>query len=144
MSRDERSAAPAVPAPAWTAVAAGAAVVFVAAWLARGHIHAHVRFSHTEWVSAPSGIAVLAFGALVAALIGRRHAVLGLVGLALASIGLGVLWLLLGDHRFAGPVLISLSRDHGIHLGDALALLPLGAGACLLAGAGRLWAERLI
>ena len=120
-----------LPAPVWNALAGSAVLAFGGALAARGHFRARVRLSHTAWLSAPSAVAMLSAVAVLAAVIGRRHEVLGLLGLAATSVGTGVLWLLLGDHRFAGPVILYLAREHGVHIGDALALIPFGVGLVL-------------
>ena len=40
------------------------------------------------------------------------------------AIVISAVWVLV-DHPFEGPVLISLSEDHGIHLTDPLIVIPL-------------------
>ena len=108
-----------------------AGIVLVTSLDLRGHFHAHVRLSHTRWVSAPSAMAALAVLAVVATLVGRRREIVGLLGLAAVSVGLAAFWLLLGHHQWAGPVIVDLGDDHGIHIGDFLALVPLAAAGVL-------------
>lgn len=109
-----------------------AVVVLITALDLRGQFHAHVRLSHTRWLSAPSAMAALAVVAIVVTLVGRRREILGLLGLAGVSLGLAAFWLLLGHHQWAGPVLVDLGDDHGIHLGDFLALVPIAAAGALV------------
>ena len=40
------------------------------------------------------------------------------------ALALAAAWVLV-DHPLEGPVLVSLTNDHGIHLTDPLALIPL-------------------
>jgi hypothetical protein len=122
---------------AWDALVVLSGVVLMLALDARGHFHAEVRLSHTRWLSAPSFVTLLAAAAIASAFIGRRHEIIGLTGLAGVSFGFAAFWLLLGDHRFAGPVIADLSADHGIHAGDLLAGVPIVAGLALLALAAR-------
>jgi len=117
---------------AWNALAVVGVVVLVTSLDLRGQFHAQVRLSSGRWLSAPSAMTLLAVAAIAAALVGRRREVAGLVGLAGVSAGLAAFWLLLGHHRWAGPVLVDLGDDHGVHLGDFLALVPLGLAAALL------------
>lgn len=46
----------------------------------------------------------------------------------LACFALAAGWLLLGAHPLAGPVVLDLSENHGIHLTDPLAAVPFVAG----------------
>ena len=119
----------------WDALIVVAGVVLVTSIQLRGHFHAHVRLTPTRWLSAPSAMAALALVALVVTLVGRRREVLGLLGLAAVSLGLSAFWLLLGHHQWAGPVLVDLGDDHGIHLGDFLALVPVGVAGALVSTA---------
>lgn len=114
-------------AGAWNALVVLSAVVLVTALNLRGQFHARVRLSDTRWVAAPTAMAGLALLAVVVALLGRRREIIGLLGLAAVSLGLAAFWLLLGHHRWAGPVLVDLGDDHGVHLGDFLVVLPLAA-----------------
>lgn len=117
---------------AWDAAIVLSGVVLLSALDARGHVHAHVRLTETRWLSAPSSLALLAAAAVVAGLVGRRSEVAGFLGLAGVSFALGASWLLLGDHRFAGPVILGLSREHGVHIGDLLAAVPVLLGVALV------------
>jgi hypothetical protein len=63
---------------------------------------------------------------------------------AVVSVGLGLLagvMMVAGHAPWEGREIVSLSQDHGIHIGDALALVPVVAGALLarwcLRSAGR-------
>lgn len=116
------------PSIAWRracdVVAAGSAAVVVASLLAAGNYRAHVRFSHTTSIAATTAAAVLAGAAVVAALVGRRRPVLGLLGGAGVSAAAAASWLLLGDHRLDGPVILAVAREHGVHIGDFLAVVP--------------------
>ncbi|HOT79508.1 MAG TPA: hypothetical protein PKY13_05945 [Microthrixaceae bacterium] len=116
----------------WDALVVAAGVVLVTSPGLRGQFHAHVRLTPTRWLSAPSAMATLALVALVVTLVGRRREILGLLGLAAVSLGLAAFWLLLGHHQWAGPVLVDLGDDHGIHLGDFLALVPVAAAGALV------------
>jgi hypothetical protein len=49
----------------------------------------------------------------------------------IAAIAVGAAWVLI-DHPLEGPVVLTLSHDHGVHLTDALALVPL-VWACQVA-----------
>lgn len=76
-------------------------------------------------------MALLAAFAIVLALVGRRREVVGLLGLAGVALGLAAFWLLLGHHRWAGPVIIDFGDDHGVHIGDLAAFVPMAAAGAL-------------
>jgi hypothetical protein len=42
----------------------------------------------------------------------------------IAAIAVAAAWVLI-DHPLEGPVVLTLSDDHGVHLTDVLALVPL-------------------
>jgi hypothetical protein len=42
----------------------------------------------------------------------------------IAAIAVAAAWVLI-DHPLEGPVVLTLSRDHGVHLTDVLSLVPL-------------------
>ncbi len=44
--------------------------------------------------------------------------------MVVVAVALAAAWVLV-DHPLEGPVLVSLSSDHGIHLTDPLAIIPL-------------------
>ena len=46
------------------------------------------------------------------------------LAVVVVAVGIAAAWVLV-DHPLEGPVLVSLSSDHGIHLTDPLALIPL-------------------
>jgi hypothetical protein len=46
-----------------------------------------------------------------------------------AAIVVAVAWVLV-DHPLEGPVLLTLSADHGVHYTDALAIVPLAWAWC--------------
>jgi hypothetical protein len=48
------------------------------------------------------------------------------VSLALGAVG-AVAWVA-GKHRWDGRVVFTISQTHGVHVGDALALIPLVLG----------------
>lgn len=53
---------------------------------------------------------------------------------AVVSLALGLLagvMMVAGHAPWEGPQVLSLSQDHGLHLGDALALVPVVAGTLL-------------
>lgn len=112
-----------------------AVVVLLTSLSVRGHFHTEVRLSESRWLAAPSFMSILAVVALASAIVGKRHEVVGLIGLAASSVGLGAFWLLLRENRWAGPVVLELSETHGIHAADFLAGVPIigGLGLALVA-----------
>ncbi|WP_180357925.1 hypothetical protein [Streptomyces sp. NP160] len=62
-----------------------------------------------------------------------RKALMGLVVVGVVSVL--ALAVVVGDHRFQGPVVLPLTWSHGVHLGDALVGL---AWALCVALVGRL------
>jgi hypothetical protein len=46
------------------------------------------------------------------------------VVVVIAAIAVAAAWVLI-DHPLEGPVVLTLSDDHGVHLTDVLALVPL-------------------
>jgi hypothetical protein len=48
----------------------------------------------------------------------------GRVAVVVVALAIAAAWVLI-DHPLEGPVLVSLSSNHGIHLTDPLAILPL-------------------
>jgi hypothetical protein len=48
----------------------------------------------------------------------------GRVAVVVVALAIAAAWVLI-DHPLEGPVLVSLSSNHGIHLTDPLAVLPL-------------------
>ncbi|MCU1370166.1 MAG: hypothetical protein JWO77_1360 [Ilumatobacteraceae bacterium] len=61
---------------------------------------------------------------------------------ALVALGLGLTAAVLavaGHPPWEGPTVLSLTETHGLHQGDVIALIPLGAGAWL---AWWCWDER--
>lgn len=107
-------------------------VVLITALDLRGQFHTHVRLGESRWLAAPSAMAILAASTIVVAVVGRRREILGLLGLAGVALGLAAFWLLLGRHRWAGPVLVDLGDDHGVHAGDFLALAPIAVAGALV------------
>jgi hypothetical protein len=58
----------------------------------------------------------------------------GAIAAALAAVGLGLLagvMMVAGHAPWEGPQVVSLSATHGIHRGDALALVPVLVGVAL-------------
>ncbi len=49
---------------------------------------------------------------------------IGKVAVVVVALGIAAAWVLV-PHPLEGPVLVSLSDDHGIHLTDPLAFIPL-------------------
>ena len=121
------------PTGLWNVVVAVGVAVLVASLLARGHYNAQLRVSSERRITAVSALSVMSVVGIGIAVIGRRRPRLGLVGLAGLSFSLAPFWLMLGKHRFAGPVVVHISNDHGIHLGDSLVVLPVIIGVGLLA-----------
>lgn len=124
---------------AWDAIAVAGVVLLLTGFDLRGRFHTHVRLTENRWLSAPSTLILIAAVIVAAALVGRRRQFLGQLGLAAAAVGTAAAWLLLGHHKWAGPVLADFGDDHGLHLGDFLALVPLGLAATLTAAAWRSW-----
>ena len=46
------------------------------------------------------------------------------LAIVVVALAVAAAWVLV-DHPLEGPVLVSLSSDHGIHLTDPLAIIPL-------------------
>lgn len=115
----------------WFALAAASAVASFVALVASVHYTPVVRLPGVR-IQATLVIAAIAATACVASLLGARRPSLGFAGWSLVSASCAVFWLAIGKHSFSGPVVLELGRDHGIHLTDGLALVPL-AGAALLA-----------
>lgn len=122
----------------WNWMVVGSGTVLVGSLLARGHYTVRVRLTPDRSVSAPTALTVVAVVVLVSALVGRRRETAGLLGLAIACLGVATIWVLLGNHRFEGPVLMHFSRTHGLHLTDPLASVPLAlAGLLVVRGVRR-------
>lgn len=116
----------------WTAIAIVSATAVVGSLAAGLHFTAEVRLGSDRTVLATTALAVLGALAAMSALVARRIEPLGLVGIAIVCVGTAGFWLSLGRHRFAGPVIMTIGREHGIHIGDPLALLPVIAGGWVL------------
>lgn len=63
------------------------------------------------------------------------------LGVAAALVAATSWWVLL-PHLFAGPVVVRLSRDHGVHLGDLPSLAFLAVAARSLLAVRRIAARR--
>lgn len=70
-----------------------------------------------------------------------RHCirVIGLVGLAVASFGAAIGWLVVGAHPLSGPVVLELAPEHGVHLTDPLAVMPFVLALNFLCRARGVW-----
>jgi hypothetical protein len=60
-------------------------------------------------------------------------------GAIFLALGLGLLSV---SNRFEGPVLLHISRGHGVSLSDVIALLPLAVGAALIFAV--FWRQRAV
>lgn len=123
----------------WAFVAGFSAVAAVVALIAGLHFTAEVRLGNDRTVQATSVLAGLGAFTALAALAARRNEAIGLLGIAMASVASGAFWLMLGRHRFAGPVIMTVASEHGIHVGDPLALIPVAIGALVALRAIRVW-----
>ena len=101
--------------------------------IARPHVDAAVRLSEQRHLPATTVLAGLGLVALASAGIGLWSRRLALLGLAVVSLGLAAAWLGLTPHRFSGPVVANLSMEHGLHVTDALAVVPIVVGLVSLA-----------
>jgi len=72
---------------------------------------------HSEWLLDTAGMSGV--GESTAGAPWYRQVAVVVVAVALAAA-----WVLV-DHPLEGPVVMSLSSDHGIHLTDPLAIIPL-------------------
>ena len=65
--------------------------------------------------------------------------VIGLAGLAVASFGAAIEWLVVGAHALSGPVVLELAPEHGVHLTDPLAVMPFVLALNFLCRARGVW-----
>lgn len=101
------------------------------------HVDVAVRLSTQRHLPATTALVLLGVAGLATAAVGLRWRRLALLGVAALSLGLAVAWLGLTPHRFSGPVVAPLSSQHGLHLTDAIALVPALVGVALLLRATR-------
>ena len=106
------------------------------------HFTAEVRLGNDRTMLATTALAGRALLAALSALVARHSEPFGMIGIAMACVATSGFWLALGRHRFAGPVILTVGREHGIHIGDPLAVLPVIAGGWFVVRAFRLWGSR--
>ena len=70
-----------------------------------------------------------------------KHRLIGHVCVAAALMGLS-LWWVIPVHAFAGPVLVTLTRSHGVHVGDLPTLVFLAVALRSLVVATQLGVRR--
>lgn len=70
-----------------------------------------------------------------------KHRLIGHVCVAAALMGLS-LWWVIPLHAFAGPVLVTLTRSHGVHVGDLPTLVFLAIALRSLVVATQLGVRR--
>lgn len=104
---------------------------------ARPYVDVALRLNQGRLIPATTVVAGLGLGGLVVSAVGIRFPRMAQVGLAGLSLALTATWLGLTDHRFAGPVVAPLSRNHGLHLTDTFAVAPALVGLVALAQALR-------
>lgn len=122
---------------AWGALALASLAAMGGAVVARPYVDVALRLSEGRLIPGTTVLAGLGLGGLVVSAVGLRFPRLAQLGLAGLSLALAVTWLGLTDHRFAGPVVAPLSRNHGLHLTDTFALAPALIGLVALAHALR-------
>lgn len=123
--------------PWWNMVGAASVGLAVLAVVTRTFYDPEVRLTDGVRLPAAATVVVIAAVGVLAAVLGRRRAAAGYALVAVASAALGGAWLMLTGHRFAGPVLVNLSADHGIHVADTLAVVPFAFAVVATAAAIR-------
>lgn len=113
----------------WNLLIVAGAVGTVIGIVLHGRFQVHVRLGSARWLSAPSTFAALSAATVVVGVVGRTRDALGRLGLAAVCVGFAIAWLLLGHNRLAGPVIFDFGDDHGVHITDFLAFVPLAAAA---------------